>query len=84
MGKVDYQGVQRETSFMMLPEAKVGDYVILHAGFAIKRLSEEDALETLELIREMLKAGEERELKPTTETTEDTERKSNEIRRGNS
>jgi len=58
MGKVDYQGVQRETSFMMLPEAKVGDYVILHAGFAIKRLSEEDALETLELIREMLKAGE--------------------------
>jgi len=59
MGKVDYQGVQRETSFMMLPEAKVGDYVILHAGFAIKRLSEEDALETLELIQEMLKAGEE-------------------------
>ncbi|MEA3312313.1 MAG: HypC/HybG/HupF family hydrogenase formation chaperone [candidate division WOR-3 bacterium] len=58
MGKVDYQGVQRETSFMMLPEAKVGDYVLLHAGFAIKRLSEEDALETLELIREMLKAGE--------------------------
>ena len=42
----------------MLPGVKAGDYVLLHAGFAIKRLSEEDALETLELIREMLKAGE--------------------------
>jgi hydrogenase expression/formation protein HypC len=37
----------------MLPEAKVGDYVILHAGFAIKKLSEEDARETLRLIQEM-------------------------------
>jgi hydrogenase expression/formation protein HypC len=52
-GKVDYQGVKRETSFLMLPEAKVGDYVILHAGFAIKKLSEEDARETLRLIQEM-------------------------------
>lgn len=52
-GKVDYQGVKRETSFLMLPEVKVGDYVILHAGFAIKKLSEEDARETLRLIQEM-------------------------------
>jgi hydrogenase expression/formation protein HypC len=57
-GKVDYQGVVRETSFVMLPEAEVGDFVILHAGFAIKKLSAEDARETLELIREMLKAAE--------------------------
>lgn len=54
-GKVDYQGVQRETSFLMLPEAKVGDYVILHAGFAIKKLSEEEAEETLRLIEEMVR-----------------------------
>ncbi|NLI97504.1 HypC/HybG/HupF family hydrogenase formation chaperone [bacterium] len=54
-GKVDYQGVVRETSFVMLPEAKVGDYVILHAGFAIKLLSEEDAKETLEMIEELIK-----------------------------
>lgn len=59
MGKIDYHGVEREASFVMLPEAKVGDYVILHAGFAIKRLSEADALETLELIREILRAGQE-------------------------
>ncbi len=54
-GKVDYQGVVRETSFVMLPEAKVGDYVILHAGFAIKLLSEEDALETLRMIEELVR-----------------------------
>ena len=54
-GKVDYQGVVRETSFIMLPEAKVGDYVILHAGFAIKLLSEEDARETLAMIEELIK-----------------------------
>lgn len=54
-GKVDYQGVVRETSFIMLPEAKVGDYVILHAGFAIKLLSEEDALETLRMIEELIR-----------------------------
>jgi len=57
MGKVDYEGVVRETSFVMLPEAKVGDFVILHAGFAIKKLSEKEAQETLELIREMLEAA---------------------------
>lgn len=54
-GKVDYQGVVRETSFIMLPEARVGDYVILHAGFAIKLLSEEDAKETLKMIEELIK-----------------------------
>jgi hydrogenase expression/formation protein HypC len=58
-GKVDYQGVQRETSFLMLPEAKVGDYVILHAGFAIKKLSAEEAEETLRLIEEMVRAEKE-------------------------
>lgn len=55
LGKVDYQGVQRETSFLMLPDVKVGDYVILHAGFAIKKLSAEEAEETLRLIEEMVR-----------------------------
>ena len=54
-GKVDYQGVIRETSFIMLPEVKLGDFVILHAGFAIQRLSAEDAAQTLELIEEMIR-----------------------------
>jgi len=38
---------------MMLPEAKVGDYVIVHAGFAIQILNEEEAEKSLELFREM-------------------------------
>lgn len=59
MGKVDYQGVVRDASFMMLPDAVVGDYVILHAGFAIKKLSAEEAAETLRLIEEMIRAGQE-------------------------
>lgn len=58
-GKVDYQGVKRETSFLMLPDVKVGDYVILHAGFAIKKLSEADAKETLRLIQEIVRVEKE-------------------------
>ncbi len=60
-GKVDYQGVVRETSFVMLPDVKIGDYVILHAGFAIKQLSEEDAAETLKLIEKMIDIEEQQE-----------------------
>jgi hydrogenase expression/formation protein HypC len=46
-------GVKKEVSFMILPEAEVGDYVIVHAGFAIQRLNEEEAQKTLDLFREM-------------------------------
>jgi hydrogenase expression/formation protein HypC len=46
-------GVKREASLMILDEeVQVGDYVIVHAGFAISKLDEEDALETLELMRQ--------------------------------
>ncbi len=57
--KIDMGGVRRETSIMMLPEAAVGDYVIVHAGFAIQRLDEEEALHTLALFKEMDAAGQE-------------------------
>ena len=51
MTEVD--GVKREANLMLLDqEVKVGDYVIIHAGFAISRLDEEDARETLALLRE--------------------------------
>jgi len=46
-------GVGREISLMILPEAKIGDYVIVHAGFALEKLDEEEALATLELFREL-------------------------------
>ncbi len=52
MTEVD--GVKREASLMMLDqEVKVGDFVIVHAGFAISKLDEEEAKATLELMREV-------------------------------
>lgn len=53
MCKVDFGGVVREVCLETLPEAKVGDYTIVHAGFALNLLSEEDAEETLKILREM-------------------------------
>ena len=47
-GKVDFAGVQREVSLAFVPEAVVGDYVIVHAGCAIRTLNEAEAQRTLE------------------------------------
>ena len=55
----EIDGVRREASLMMLSEeVKVGDFVLIHAGFAISRLDEDEALETLDLMRECLALGE--------------------------
>jgi hydrogenase expression/formation protein HypC len=59
MGKVDFGGVFREACFETLPDAQLGQYAIIHVGFAISLLSEEDAQETLRLLAEMDAAGEE-------------------------
>ncbi len=53
VGIAEMTGVKKNISFMMLPEAKVGDYVIVHAGFAIQILNEEEAQKTLDLFKEM-------------------------------
>jgi hydrogenase expression/formation protein HypC len=53
MAKVDFGGVFREACLNYVPEAKVGEYCIIHVGFAISLLSETDAMETLELLRQM-------------------------------
>jgi hydrogenase expression/formation protein HypC len=56
----EVDGVKREGSLMMLNEdVNVGDYVLIHAGFAISRLDEEEALETIALMRECLELGQE-------------------------
>ena len=56
----EIDGVKREASLMMLNEkVEVGDYVLIHAGFAISRLDAEEAEETLELMRECLALGQE-------------------------
>lgn len=54
MGKIDFGGAIRETCLEYVPEAKVDDYVIVHVGFALSILSEEEAKETLDLLNEML------------------------------
>ncbi len=53
MCKVDFGGVTREACIQALPEAKLGDYVIVHAGFALSILSEQEAQETLDVLREL-------------------------------
>ena len=52
-GKVDYLGTRVKTNFALLENIKVGDWVIVHAGFAISRLDKEEAKETFSLLREM-------------------------------
>jgi len=53
MAKVEVGGTVREASMDLCPDAAVGDYVLIHAGFAIQKLDEEEALETLDLLRKM-------------------------------
>jgi hydrogenase expression/formation protein HypC len=53
MARVDFGGVSREVCLDYVPEAKVGEYCIIHVGFAISLLSETDAKETLALLDEI-------------------------------
>lgn len=52
-GIVDYSGERRTVQLLYLPEARVGDWVVVHAGFATTRVSESEALEALRYHREM-------------------------------
>ena len=55
MGKIDFGGVTREACLTYVPEAKVGDYTIIHVGFALNLIDEKEAMETLALLEEILK-----------------------------
>lgn len=57
LGLVELGGVVREASFMLLPDAQVGDYVLLHAGYALQKVDEAEAEETLRLLAELAEAG---------------------------
>jgi hydrogenase expression/formation protein HypC len=57
-GKVDYLGTKVKTNFALLEDVKPGDWVIVHAGFAITKLNEEEAQETLEMLREIAQHSE--------------------------
>jgi len=53
MGRVSFGGVAKEVCLAYVPEAAVGDYVIVHAGFALNTLDAEEAQEVFELLRQM-------------------------------
>jgi hydrogenase expression/formation protein HypC len=53
LARVEFGGITRKVSLDLVPEAGVGDYVIVHVGFAISKLDEEEAHRTLELLEQM-------------------------------
>jgi hydrogenase expression/formation protein HypC len=74
MGRVDFSGVHRQACLAYVPEVQVGDYVLVHVGFAISRIDEEAARETLAALQEM---GELAELDPSATTPADSPEKTN-------
>ena len=59
MAKIDFGGIVKEACLAYVPEAKVGDYTLIHVGFALNIIDEQEAMETLELLREIDALGEE-------------------------
>jgi hydrogenase expression/formation protein HypC len=59
MGKIDFGGVTREACLEYVPEAQVGDYTLIHVGFALNLISEEEAMETLQLLNQIADISEE-------------------------
>jgi len=53
VGKVDFGGIQKDVNLACVPEANVGDYVIVHVGFALSKLDEREANEVFEYLRQM-------------------------------
>lgn len=64
MGKIDFGGVKREACLAYVPEIELNDYTVIHVGFAISQLSEEEAMETLKLLNEIADLDEELGIEP--------------------
>lgn len=58
LATVEISGITRDVSLMLLPDADIGDYVLVHAGFAIQLVDEAEAIRTAELIKELIELGE--------------------------
>ncbi len=56
VAKVDVGGLLRDVSLDLCPDVSVGEYVLIHTGFAIQKVDEEEARETLELLRQLAEA----------------------------
>lgn len=59
MGRVSFGGIQKQVCLEWVPDVKVGEYVVVHVGFAISAMDEDEALKTLKLFEEMDGAMEE-------------------------
>jgi hydrogenase expression/formation protein HypC len=59
MAKVDFGGVIKEACMEYLPEVKLGDYTIVHVGFGLSILDEQEAMETMELLKQIDALGQE-------------------------
>jgi hydrogenase expression/formation protein HypC len=69
-GKVSFDGVKREVNLSMVPEARVGDYVLVHVGIALQVVDEEEAKQTLACFRELDELNEAIGKDPDQETIE--------------
>jgi hydrogenase expression/formation protein HypC len=58
MGRINFGGILKEASLAYVPEAKVGDYVIVHVGFALSRLDEDEAQKVFEYLKQIDELGE--------------------------
>jgi hydrogenase expression/formation protein HypC len=58
MGKINFGGILKEACLAYVPEARVGDYVIVHVGFAISRLDEDEAQKVFEYLKQLDGLGE--------------------------
>jgi hydrogenase expression/formation protein HypC len=58
MGKINFGGILKEASLAYVPEAKIGDYVIVHVGFALSRLDEDEAQKVFEYLKQIEELGE--------------------------
>ena len=57
IGEVDFDGIKKEVNLAMVPEANIGDYVLVHVGAAISIVNEEEAKKTFDLIKKMGEMG---------------------------
>jgi hydrogenase expression/formation protein HypC len=57
IGIIDVEGVRKEVSLLLIEDPRIGDYVIVHAGFAIQKIDEAEANESLKILREMASLG---------------------------
>ncbi len=64
MGRIDFSGVIKQASLAYVPEVVVGDYVIVHVGFALSKVDEEEAQKVFEYLKQMGELGELEEKSP--------------------